>query len=349
MLDGIQMPFLWEVTLHEQGEQKMKYTVGIDVAKAKFDCLWLKDVNTLKVKTKVLPNTPKGFSALGDWLAQHITPELSEIHVVMEATGIYHEPLAYALYEMGVQVSVVNPAFVRDFAKGMGVRSKTDKKDSMVLARYGVATQPRLWQPEPVEVRELKALLARLSALEHDLQRETNRLEKAEISRASDRVIESIQLMVKRLQDEKSRLENSIDDHFDQHPKLKQDREHLMSIPAVGQVLSREMVALLRSRTFAYAGQSAAFIGLVPRQWESGTLKGRTSLCKNGSSQLRAKLYMAAIVAKQYNPDIRAQYQRLIQAGKTKMQALGAAMRKLVQICFGVIKHQCEYRSQIAT
>lgn len=75
----------------------------------------------------------------------------------MEATGIYHEPLAYALHEMGVQVSVVNPVFVRDFAKGMGVRSKTDKKDSMVLARYGVATQPRLWQPEPVEVRELKA------------------------------------------------------------------------------------------------------------------------------------------------------------------------------------------------
>ena len=99
--------------------------------------------------------------------------------------------------------------------------------------------------------------------------------------------------------------------------------------------LSREMVALLRSRDFEYAGQSAAFIGLVPKQKQSGLLKGRTTLCKNGSSRIRAKLYMAAIVAIQHNPDIKAQYKRLLAAGKTKMQALGTAMRKLVQICFG--------------
>ena len=154
--------------------------------------------------------------------------------------------------------------------------------------------------------------------------------------------------MVKGLRSEVARVEKQINDHIDQNPNLKRDRELLRSIPGVAEVVSREMVSLLRSRHFQYAGQAAAFIGLVPRQWESGTMKGRTTLTKNGSSRIRAMLYMAAVVAKQYNPDIKQQYDRLIKAGKTKMQAIGAAMRKLVQICYGVLKHQSEYRPQVA-
>lgn len=326
----------------------MRYFLGIDVAKDKLDCLWLRDTESFKVKTKVFPNQPKGFKDLKSWLEKNITNELSYIHITLEPTGVYHEPLAYALHAMGVNVSVVNPAFVRDFAKGLGVRSKTDKKDSMMLARYGAMTKPALWQPEPNEIRELKALLSRLSALQADLQRELNRLEKAQVSQASHAVIESIEVMVKGLRSEVARVAKQINDHIDQNPDLKRDRELLCSIPGVAEVVSREMVSLLRSRHFQYAGQAAAFIGLVPRQWESGTMKGRTTLTKNGSSRIRAMLYMAAVVAKQYNPDIKQQYDRLIKAGKTKMQAIGAAMRKLVQICYGVLKHQSEYRPQVA-
>ena len=326
----------------------MRYFLGIDVAKDKLDCLWLRDTESFKVKTKVFPNQAKGFKELKSWLEKNITDELSDIHITLEPTGVYHEPLAYALHAMGVNVSVVNPAFVRDFAKGLGSRSKTDKKDSMMLARYGAMTKPALWQPEPTEIRELKALLSRLSALQADLQRELNRLEKAQVSQASHAVIESIEVMVKGLRSEVARVEKQINDHIDQNPGLKRDRELLRSIPGVADVVSREMVSLLRSRHFRYAGQAAAFIGLVPRQWESGTMKGRTTLTKNGSSRIRAMLYMAAVVAKQYNPDIKQQYDRLIKAGKTKMQALGAAMRKLVQICYGVLKHQSEYRPQVA-
>ncbi len=325
----------------------MNFQVGIDVAKDKIDCLWLRDIESLKIKTKVLPNSLAGFEQLKSWLEKNITTQLGEIHVSLEATGVYHESLAYALHAMGIKVSVINPAFVRDFAKSLGVRSKTDKKDSMVLARYGATTHPRLWEPEPDHVRSLKALLARLAALETDLQRELNRLEKAQISQASDAVIESIELMVDQLQTESARVEKQIDDHIDKNPDLKKDRDRLLSIPSIGPAVSREMVAVLRSRNFTQASQAAAFIGLVPKLWESGKMKGRTTLCKNGSGRLRAKLYMAAIVAKQHNPDIKAQYERLVAAGKTKMQALGAAMRKLVQICFGVLKHQSEYQPQI--
>jgi len=327
----------------------MTHYIGIDVSKNKIDCLWLRDHVALKMKTKVFPNTSTGFNDLRRWLEKNITTSLENIHISLEATGIYHEPLAYALYDMGIKLSVINPAFVRDFAKGLGVRNKTDKKDSMVLARYGAMTQPRLWQPEPVEIRVLKALLARLAALETDIQRELNRLEKAQISQASEQVIQSISDMLEHLKNEHQQIKKQIDDHIHQHPALKKDRDILLSIPAVGDVLSREMLAVLHSRPFTCASQVAAFIGVVPKQHESGALKGRTTLCKNGSARLRAKLYMAAIVAMQHNPDIKAQYQRLLKAGKTKMQSLGAAMRKLVQICFGVLKHQCEYRPQVNT
>ena len=326
----------------------MKFYVGIDIAKDKFDCLWLRDVESLKIKTKVLPNSKEGFNKLKLWLEKNISVKLDQIFVCLEATGIYHEALSYALFEMGIKVSVVNPAFVRDFAKGLGVRGKTDKKDSMVLARYSALVQPRLWQPEPKNIRTLKALLTRLAGLEQDLQRERNRLEKSEISQASQMVIGSIKLMIEQLESETNRIKNEIDEHIDQNPTLKKDRAFLKSIPAVGDVLSREMLSVLKSRDFEKASQAAAFVGVVPRLWESGKMKGRTTLCKNGPGRLRAILYMAAIVATQHNPDIKRQYERLLKAGKTKMQALGAAMRKLVQICFGVLKHQIKYRPQMS-
>ena len=120
------------------------------------------------------------------------------------------------------------------------------------------------------------------------------------------------------------------------------------SIPGVGKVISRTMLSVMHSRSFQQAGQLAAYIGLIPRLQESGTWKGRSRMSKQGSPKVRAKLYMPALVCIKHNPDIRAQYERLLKNGKSKMQAVGAAMRKLVQICFGVVKHQSEYHPQVA-
>ena len=91
----------------------------------------------------------------------------------------------------------------------------------------------------------------------------------------------------------------------------------------------------------------AAFVGLVPRKRESGMYKGQSKLSKRGSSMIRAKLYLAAVCATQYNPDIRAHCERLRARGKNKMQTVGAAMRRLVQICYGVLKRRCEYQAQV--
>jgi transposase len=149
-------------------------------------------------------------------------------------------------------------------------------------------------------------------------------------------------------QKEKTRLEALIDEHIDRYSGLKQDRALLESIPSVGPVISQQMVGVLRSRTFKTASQCAAFLGLIPVQHESGSsVCGRPRLSKHGNEQQRTKLYMAATVATRHNPDIKSQHERLSRHGKSRMSALGAAMRKLVQICFGVLKHQIPYLPQV--
>jgi transposase len=321
--------------------------IGIDVSKKKIDCLWLKDQNTGKVKSRVFANSLAGYSALLDWAQKQTNEERETLHFIMEATGIYHEALATQMYQAGAKVSVVNPAQVCSYAKSLGRRTKTDKKDSMVLARYGATQEPGLWQTEPEEVRLLKALIARINAVEQDIQREKNRLEKAEIVQVSNEILISIHTVLKQLEKEKVRLEALINQHIDQHPKLKQDRQLLESIPGVGPVISRVMMAVIRSRTFNSASQCAAYLGLNPIQYESGSsVRRKARLSKAGDAKVRAKLYMAAVVSIQHNPDIKRQYERLIKKGKAKMSALGAAMRKLVHICFGVLKHQTPYQVQ---
>jgi transposase len=295
----------------------------------------------------VVANKLTGWQDLLDWTLKNTGLAIVELHFVMEATGIYHEQLATFLYEAGAKVSVVNPAQVKFYAQGLGVRSKNDKKDSVVLARYGLKENPSLWQPEAPEIRTLKALLARFDGIEKDLQREKNRQEKAKISLAPAEVIHSLNLMIEQLKSEQQRLDDLIENHINKHTKLRENKALLESIPAVGKVIATRMLMVIGSRQFDDAHQCTAYLGLVPVQHESGSsVKGRAHLSKAGNPVIRAKLYMAAVVAIRYNPDIKAQYERLTSKGKSKMSALGAAMRKLVHICLGVLKHQQPYQPQ---
>jgi transposase len=265
----------------------------------------------------------------------------------MEATGVYHERCADWLFNVGSKVSVVNPARIKYYGQSLGVRSKNDKKDSVVIARYGLTQKPIAWKPETPEIRILKALASRLDAIEKDILREKDRYEKSCINPCSDSVLESIQMILAVLNKEKINLERLIDMHINQYEYLQHNYALLQTIPGVGPVVSRYMLIVIGSRTFKSASQCAAYIGLVPIQNESGSsLRGRSRLSKAGNPVIRAKLYMAAISALQHNPDIKIQNQRLLKNGKSKMSALCAAMRKLVQICFGVIKHQRPYQVQ---
>lgn len=318
--------------------------LGIDVAKAKLDCSLLVDQGQDKYKFKVVENSPAGFVKLLDWITAR-SISVTELHIVMEATGIYHEQAAIALHDAGITVSIINPAHVKGFAYGLGVRTKTDGVDSRILARYGLLVKPPAWLPPSLESRILKGLLARREAIKQDLQREQNRKEKAEVGKESMLIQQSITDSIAFLTAQMKKIQSQIDDHIDQDPTLKNDRELLESIPAIGVKSSTQLLAVMHGHTFNSAEQLAAYLGIVPVERQSGSsLKGRAKLSKSGPSHIRAILYMAAIVAVQHNPHVKAVYERLLAKGKTKMSALGAAMRKLVHLCFGVLKTQQKYQ-----
>lgn len=242
--------------------------------------------------------------------------------------------------------SIVNPAQVKHFAQGLAVHTKTDASDAAVLARYGALLNLAPWQPPAPEAKLLNALLRRLEAIETDLARESNRREKAIAGNSPKLILDSIQSGMTFLSKQRTELHQAIEQHIDRHPTLKADRELLLSIPAVGDKTTHRMLAVLHSHHFDCAEQVAAYLGLVPVERQSGTsLQRKPRLSKAGNPRARALLYMAAVVAIRYNPDVRALYCRLVARGKSKMSALGAAMRKLVHICFGVIKHQTPFRA----
>lgn len=317
------------------------FYLGVDVAKAKLDCMLL-DSDSGKLKSKsAIPNTAAGFKQLLEWLKKQ---HAEGAHVIMEPTGTYHEPAALALTDAGLKVSLVNPAQLRKFAQGVGVKTKTDKADSAVLARYGATQQPRAWQPPSPSVRALKALLTRRDAVADDLQRELNRQGSAEFADAPAAVRDSMAQSIEFLEAEVKRLQKMIDDHIDNDPDLRSKQDLLETIPGVGPRVSAHMTALLAGRSFDSAEQLAAYLGLVPVQWESGSsVHGRPHMSKAGPAYLRKLLYMPAVVARRYNPHIKALTERLHAKGKSKMAAIGAAMRKLAHLCFGVVRSGTPY------
>jgi transposase len=255
----------------------------------------------------------------------------------MEATGTYGEALATYLHEAGHRVSVVNPAIIKAFAITEMSRTKTDKSDATLIARYCQKHQPPVWSPPAPEISELQALVRRLEALLEMLQQERNRLA-AGIHSAS--VKESVEEHITYLNEQISHTQTLITDHIDQHPRLKEQRDLLTSIPGIGETTAAKFLAeIVEIKHYESARQVAAFAGLVPKHKESGTsVRGKPRLCKVGTARLRKAFYFPAIVASKHNPLIKALSERLRERGKCPMVIIGAAMRKLIHIAYGVLK-----------
>ena len=187
------------------------YILGIDISKQHFDVALLFDNG--KQKNKKFTNNIKGFNDLNNWL-QRFT--IDTLHACMEATNIYGNELAEYLYDAGYDVSVVNPARIKGFAQSELLRTKTDKQDAGLIARFCVAMRPVLWEPDPKKVRELKALVRRMDALMEMKQQEVNRLDVAE-SIITDDIKQHINLLSDRIED----IRKMISDHIDSDPDLK--------------------------------------------------------------------------------------------------------------------------------
>ena len=259
------------------------------------------------------------------------------VHACLEATGTYGEALATFLYEQGHTVSVVNPAQIYHFVQTSLSRTKTDKKDAQQIARFCQLHQPPAWRPLPVQVRVLQALVRRLDALLDIRTSETNRLTAGPMAAE---VTASIQSVLAFLDREVAAIKGQIKEHINRHPDLKSKRDLLVSIPGIAEASAAAILAELGDvAQFTRARQVAAFAGLVPKIRQSGSsVRGRATLSKRGSARLRHALYFPAMTALRFNPLVRALRDRLKERGKAKMAVLGAAMRKLLHIVFGVLK-----------
>lgn len=309
--------------------------VGIDVAKATFDVATpLESKGKYRTKGK-LPNTPAGFDMLGDWMDRH-APGAA---VCMEATGVYHEALATFLVERGVTVYVANPAQVAAYAKSELSRTKTDRTDAKLISRFAMAqlqvgASLRPWVPPTPAQRKLRALVHRLNDLEGMRQMERNRLD------VSDRAVHgSIADVMETLDAQIAELKKEINNPIDSDPGLRRDAGLLASIPGIGELTAAFVLGCAGDlRRFDDPRKLDAFAGMNPAIRESGKWAGQSRLSKLGHALLRAKLYMPAMTAIRHNVAVRALFDRLVARGKPPKLALGAAMRKLLHIAWGVIR-----------
>jgi transposase len=311
-------------------QRNMASFVGIDISKETFHASLLTDRGEAK---KLFPNTPKGFEQLIVWLKNR---HADDVHVCMEATGAYWERLALHLHSLGQSVSVVNPARTKAFAQSELLRTKTDAVDAALIARFCKTQQPEPWIPPPPEIRTLQALMRHYEHLK------TTRVQQAVYEQSSETPVvkDSIRAVIAALDDQIAQVERQIRQHFDDHPDLKRKRDLLTSIPGIGNTTAGSLLAEIpHLDRFESAKAVAAYAGLSPRQRCSGTsIHGRPRLCKTGNSRLRKALYMPAIVALRFNPVLRVFADRLAAVGKHKRLIIGAVMRKLLVLAYGVLR-----------
>lgn len=305
--------------------------VGIDVSKAQFD-IALYPSGTMEA----FPNDEVEISNLVNKL-RNIKPAL----IVLEASGGIERSLVRALVMAELPFSVANPRQVRDFAKATGRLAKTDVLDAQILARFAEAVRPAQ-RPLPDETTlELRALVARRRQITAMLTAEKNRL-----SRAPRRVQTHIEAHIDWLQSELKHYDEDLDRAIRQSPIWREQQDLLKSVPGIGSVISRTLLADLPELGHLNRKQIAALVGVAPLNWDSGLMRGRRIIW-GGRAHVRTALYMAAVTASRCNPVIRDFYKKLRGAGKPANVALVASIRKLLVILNAIVKHRAPWRKVV--
>ena len=304
--------------------------VGIDVGKHELHAALL---DGDRVICKKVRNASIGFRQLKAWFRNRTA---QKVYVCLEATGGWSEAVATYLHDRDCVVSIVNPSRIKAFAQSELLRTKTDRVDAALIARFYRAHMPPPWQPPPPESQALQGLVRRHRTLIDMRTEETNRRQ-API--ASGAVRASIEAMLDYLRNEIKLIEKQIDELVNASPALLEQRDLLISIPGIANKTAACILAEMPDlKSYRNVKAVAAFAGLSPRHYESGSLKWRSRLVKTGNASLRQALYFPAIVAMRHNRQIRIFADRLRSRGKSNMTVIAAIMRKLLTHAYGILK-----------
>ncbi len=306
--------------------------LGIDVSKNTLDAS-LSSRN--RVRARSVANSSDGWRDLLDWLTSE---KIRRVHACMESTGRYSLGIACALYEAGHIVSIVNPAQIRDFARTKLGRNKTDEVDAAHIREYCELFKPQPWAPPSEAHRRLAELQTIRSGIVAGLTEWKNRKGSGMV----DSVAQSLaDVTISHFSSQLEAVDEAIAQTIDNDSGLRRKRDLLLSISGVGETLAGVVLAELPGPdVLRSSAEVVAYAGLNPRQHQSGTSIDRvTRISKIGNAVLRAALYLPAMSAMRYNPAVVALVARLKSRGRLKpKQIVVAAMRKLLVLCFGVLK-----------
>jgi len=306
--------------------------VGIDVAQDQLD------IATTADQTWSVKHHPRAMAALARRLQK-----LSPARIIVESSGKLEQELVVVLAEAKLPVVVVNPRQVRDFAKATGVLAKTDRIDARILARFGEAVKPEVRELPDAQARDLMAHVARRRQLHQMLRAERHRL-----LRVARPLKKSLERHIAYLEKQLAKLDEDLHDAIRQTPIWQESFDLLQSVPGIGPTTAATMIAELPELGRLSRHEIAALVGVAPFNRDSGKWKGKRSTW-GGRSSVRSALYMATLVATQYNAYIRAYYQRLLARGKAKKTALVACMRKLIVILNSMLKNHQPWNPKIQT
>jgi len=303
------------------------FNIGVDIAKQKFDVAF-SDQRVVSFE-----NNLSGFKLLLKEIKNK-----SQSRVVMEATGGYEKPLAHCLQDQEVAVSIVNAKRVRDYAKALGFLAKNDVLDAKVIRMFADAVNPKLLPTASDTQQTLDALAHRREQLVKQRAIEKQHIETV----GNKEVIQSIKRNTKFLDKEIERIEKAIKAIINADSALTEKVDLLSGIKGIGDITALTLIADLPELGQLTNKEISALVGVAPFCRDSGTIKGKRTTW-GGRTQVRAILYMAALSAVQYNPPIKAFYNRLIKNGKTKKVALVAAMRKLLTVANSMLRNNTEW------
>ncbi len=308
--------------------------VGIDVSKGRLDVAVRR--GGAHQEGFAVANDQEGIDALVERLLG-TRPAL----VVLESSGGFERPAATTLAKEGLAVAVVNPRQARDFARATGRLAKTDRLDAESLARFAEAVRPRPRALPDEEALLLGEILDRRRQIVGMLVAEKNRLSTV----ASEPVRRRVRAHVRWLEKELDRTERDLQEAVEASETWRENEALLRSVPGVGPVLARTLLAELPELGTLTHRRLCALAGVVaPFSRDSGALRGRRAVW-GGRARVRGALYMGALVAARHNPPIREFYERLVKTGKPKKVALVACMRKLLAILNAVMRDRASWRS----
>ncbi len=309
---------------HRILEKMIDYTIGVDISKAHLDVHLLPDGIAVQ-----FTNDRPGFSALIKWIG---TRKIGRI--VYEPTGAYHRAFEDALSKAGLPLAKVNPLQARRFAQARGTRAKTDKVDAEVLAVMGVALRPGICVVPSKTLRDLKALQIARQALIKDRTAARNRsksLALAMLKRQNANRLHQIERDLLRIEEEMLAL-------IDSDKKMARTFKILCSIPGIAKITAATLIVEIPELGTLTSKAVASLSGLAPFARESGKWKG-SRFIGGGRKFLREALYMPALVAMRFNPDMKAKYQQLKEAQKPSKVAITAIMRKLIVLANALVKN----------